>query len=72
MIEANTIAPERIGRETMAAKKGKRGLASASAETRLRVARAGGEAPHTKRGLQAASSLTRQRVASLGGKSSRS
>ena len=45
----------------------KRGLASASGETRERVARAGGEAPHQKRGLQAASSETRQAVARKGG-----
>lgn len=45
----------------------KRGLASASEETRERVARAGGEAPHEKRGLQAASSETRQAVARKGG-----
>jgi hypothetical protein len=45
----------------------KRGLASASEETRERVARAGGEAPHEKRGLQAASSETRQNVARKGG-----
>ncbi|MDH2901842.1 MAG: hypothetical protein PXY39_12815 [archaeon] len=45
----------------------KRGLASASGETRERVARAGGEAPHERRGLQAASSETRQAVARKGG-----
>ncbi|MGH2639896.1 MAG: hypothetical protein ACRDF4_11565 [Rhabdochlamydiaceae bacterium] len=45
----------------------KRGLASASEETRERVARAGGEAPHEKRGLQAASSDTRRAVARKGG-----
>ena len=45
----------------------KRGLASASGETRERVARAGGEAPHQRRGLQAASSETRQAVARKGG-----
>ena len=45
----------------------KRGLASASDETRERVARAGGEAPHERRGLQAASSETRQAVARKGG-----
>ena len=45
----------------------KRGLASASEETRERVAKAGGEAPHEKRGLQAASSETRQSVARKGG-----
>lgn len=45
----------------------KRGLASASEETRERVARAGGEAPHEKRGLQAASAETRQSVARKGG-----
>jgi hypothetical protein len=45
----------------------KRGLASASDDTRERVARAGGEAPHKKRGLQAASSETRRSVARKGG-----
>ena len=45
----------------------KRGLASASEETRERVAKAGGEAPHERRGLQAASSETRQAVARKGG-----
>ena len=43
------------------------GLASASHDTRERVARAGGEAPHKKRGLQAASSETREYVAKKGG-----
>lgn len=46
----------------------KRGLASASAETRLRVARKGGRAKHDLRGLQAANKETRKRVASSGGK----
>jgi hypothetical protein len=45
----------------------KRGLASASVETRERVAKAGGEAPHEKRGLQAATSETRLSVARKGG-----
>jgi hypothetical protein len=45
----------------------KRGLASASEETRERVAKAGGEAHHEGRGLQAASSDTRQAVARKGG-----
>jgi hypothetical protein len=47
-----------------------RGLASADEETRERVAKKGGEAPHEKRGLQAADDETRQRVASEGGKAS--
>ena len=46
-----------------------RGLASADEETRERVARAGGEAPHDERGLQAADDETRKRVAREGGKS---
>ena len=46
-----------------------RGLASADEETRERVARAGGEAPHEERGLQAADEETRKRVAREGGKS---
>jgi len=45
----------------------KRGLASASSETRERVAKAGGEAPHQKRGLQAADNDTRRSVARKGG-----
>ena len=45
----------------------RRGLASASEETRLRVAHKGGVAPHKKRGLAAASSETRARVAKSGG-----
>ena len=45
----------------------KRGLASASGETRERVAKAGGEAPHSKRGLQAATPETRLAVARRGG-----
>lgn len=48
-------------------KDSKRGLASASEETRERVARAGGEAAHDERGLQAADEETRERVASAGG-----
>ena len=47
-----------------------RGLASADEETRERVARAGGEAPHEERGLQAADEETRERVAREGGKAS--
>ena len=47
-----------------------RGLASADEETRERVAKKGGDAPHEKRGLQAADEATRQRVASEGGKAS--
>jgi general stress protein YciG len=45
----------------------RRGLASASEETRQRVARKGGIAPHQKRGLAAANSDTRMRVAKAGG-----
>lgn len=45
----------------------KRGLASASGDTRKRVARAGGEAPHGQRGLQAANLETRREVARKGG-----
>ena len=46
---------------------GRRGLASASEETRQRVARKGGVAPHQKRGLAAANPETRLRVARAGG-----
>ena len=45
----------------------KRGLASASEETRKRVAQSGGHASHEKRGLQGADQLTRSRVARAGG-----
>ncbi len=45
----------------------KRGLASASGDTRKRVARAGGEAAHEQRGLQAADWETRREVARKGG-----
>ena len=45
----------------------RRGLASASEETRIRVAQKGGAAPHQKRGLAAASNETRTRVAKSGG-----
>ena len=50
-------------------KNSNRGLASADEETRERVARSGGEAPHDERGLQAADEETRKRVAREGGKS---
>src|SRR5829696_6322847 len=43
-----------------------RGLASADEETKERVARKGGEAPHDERGLQAADQETRERVARAG------
>jgi hypothetical protein len=46
----------------------KRGLAYADEQTRERVARAGGQAPHQERGLQAADEATRKRVARQGGK----
>jgi hypothetical protein len=49
-----------------------RGLASASDETRVRVAREGGKAPHEERGLQATDNETRVRVAREGGKASHS
>ena len=45
----------------------KRGLASANEETRERVARGGGVAPHNIRGLAAANIETRLRVARAGG-----
>ena len=45
----------------------RRGLASASEETRQRVAKKGGVAPHQKRGLAAANLETRARVAKKGG-----
>ncbi len=48
--------------------KPRRGLASADKETRTRVARAGGRAPHAERGLEAATKETRSRVARAGGK----
>lgn len=39
---------------------GKKGLASASEETRLRVARKGGIAPHLRRGLEAETQIQEQ------------
>lgn len=48
--------------------KGKRGLASAPADTRKRVGHLGGIAKHKLRGLQAAPKHVRQRVARMGGK----
>ena len=45
----------------------KRGLASADEETRERVAKEGGKAPHEKRGLQATDEDTREEVARKGG-----
>ncbi len=47
-----------------------RGLASADEQTKERVARKGGEAPHDERGLQAASEETKERVAREGGEAS--
>jgi hypothetical protein len=54
----------------MVSNKDSRGLASADEETRERVAKKGGEAPHEKRGLQAADEETKERVAREGGKAS--
>jgi len=48
-------------------KHARKGLASANEETRQRVARKGGIAPHQKRGLAAANPETRMRVAKAGG-----
>ena len=45
----------------------RRGLASAGEETRKRVARSGGMAPHVKRGLQSVSQEIRIAVARKGG-----
>src|ERR687894_567262 len=58
-----------MGSEQAASDRGRarRGLASANEETRQRVARKGGIAPHQKRGLAAANSETRLRVAKAGG-----
>jgi general stress protein YciG len=53
--------------ETEQTRQAKRGLASATGETRVRVAREGGIAPHNMRGLAAATSDTRTRVAKAGG-----
>ena len=53
--------------ETEDASHTKRGLASASDETRLRVAKKGGVSPHNIRGLAAADPETRSRVAKAGG-----
>src|ERR671911_772734 len=58
-----------MGSEQAASDRGRarRGLASANEETRQRVARKGGIAPHQKRGVAAANSETRLRVAKAGG-----
>jgi general stress protein YciG len=53
--------------ETGETGRAKRGLASATEETRVRVARQGGIAPHNRRGLAAANIETRLRVAKAGG-----
>jgi general stress protein YciG len=53
--------------ETEETGRAKRGLASATEETRVRVAREGGVAPHNRRGLAAANTETRLRVAKAGG-----
>ncbi len=47
-----------------------RGLASADQQTKERVEREGGEAPHDERGLQAASEETKEKVAREGGEAS--
>ncbi len=62
-------SPKRLRFSPMSEKESnnKRGLASANDDTRARVARAGGEAPHEKRGLQAASIEKRREVARKGG-----
>jgi hypothetical protein len=60
-------APEDNSKLTEQVSTRKRGLGSASAETRERVARAGGTAFHQKRGLQASDSFTRRSVARRGG-----
>jgi hypothetical protein len=49
-------------------KNDKRGLTSADEETKERVARAWGEAPHEERGLQAADEETKERVVHEGTK----
>jgi general stress protein YciG len=46
-----------------------KGLASADEETKERVAREGGNAPHEKRGLESADEQTREEVARKGGQS---
>jgi general stress protein YciG len=46
-----------------------KGLASADEQTKERVAREGGKAPHEKRGLEAADEQTREEVARKGGQS---
>ena len=47
--------------------KPRRGLASAPGDTRERVAKKGGTAPHHSRGLATADAVTRSRVAKAGG-----
>ena len=53
--------------ESREASTSKRGLASASEETRERVAKSGGAAPHEVRGLQGSTPELRKAVARKGG-----
>jgi general stress protein YciG len=46
-----------------------KGLASADEETKERVAREGGKAPHENKGLESADEQTREEVARKGGQS---
>lgn len=71
LIDDPKVQSSENGILTPCAESGKRGLASASEETRARVARAGGNAPHGMRGLQAAPPEVRTTVAVMGGLASR-
>ncbi|MHB8568506.1 MAG: hypothetical protein ACYC7D_15300 [Nitrososphaerales archaeon] len=62
-----TILKEDASRNDIGSRNKKRGLASASEQTRQAVAKSGGVAPHAMRGLQSASPEVRRRVARLGG-----
>ncbi|MDD5419581.1 MAG: DUF2795 domain-containing protein [Methanomicrobiaceae archaeon] len=69
-IDISKAMGESMAEPAAATSEGQRGLAAASEETRERVAKMGGEAPHEERGLQAASRETRERVAHMGGEAS--
>jgi hypothetical protein len=58
---------EPMYKESHEATVSKRGLASASEETRERVAKSGGAAPHEVRGLQGSTPELRKAVARKGG-----
>lgn len=66
-MSTNTQLIQDVVYESHEASVSKRGLASASEETRERVAKSGGAAPHGVRGLQGSSPELRKAVARKGG-----